>query len=50
MLVRTELFNIAVNDIDAKKSHYIQVFVVTEFVVGETQCTSCTKHAMQRAR
>ena len=34
------IFNITVNDIDAKKSaHYIWVLVVTEFVVSGTLCT-----------
>ena len=34
------IFNITVNDIDAKKSaHYIRVLVVTEFVVSGTLCT-----------
>ena len=35
----TELFNISVNDFDAKKSTlYSQVFAVTELVVSGTQC------------
>ena len=38
MLVVTELFNIAVNQFDAKKSSRT-VFVVTELVVSEIQCT-----------
>ena len=39
MLVVTELFNIAVNDFDAKKSaHCSQVPVVNELVVSGTQC------------
>ena len=40
MLVVTELSNIAVNDVDTKKSaFYNRVFVVTELVVCGTQCT-----------
>ena len=39
VLAVTELFNIAVNDFDAKKSaHCSQVLVVTELVVSGTQC------------
>ena len=39
VLIVTELFNIAVNDFDAKKSaHCSQVLVVTELVVSGTQC------------
>ena len=42
MLVATKLFNIAVNDYDAKKSTCCgQVFVVTELVESGTQCTYC---------
>ena len=38
-MVVADLFNIAVNYFDAKKSaRYSQVLVVTEFVVSGTQC------------
>ena len=40
MFVVTELFNIAVNDFDAKKSTcYSRVLDKTELVVSGTQCT-----------
>ena len=40
VLVVTELFNIAVNDFDAKKSAcYSRMLVVTEIVVCGIQCT-----------
>ena len=40
VFVVTKLFNIKVNDFDAKKSaRHSQVVVVTEFVTSETQCT-----------
>ena len=46
MLVVTELFNIAVNQFDAKKSSRT-VFVVTKLVVSEIQCTeTITKQHM----
>ena len=35
----TELFNIPVNDFDAKKSHCRWVLVVTKLDVSGTQCT-----------
>ena len=39
VLVVTEIFNIAVSDIHAKKSaRYSQVLVVIELVVSETPC------------
>ena len=39
LIVTAELFSIAVNDIDAKKSaRYSWVLVVTELVVSGTQC------------
>ena len=39
MLVVTKLFNIAVNDLDAKKSaHYSRARVVTKLLVNGTQC------------
>ena len=39
MLIVTELFNIAINDSDAKKSaHYSWVLDVTKLVVSGTQC------------
>ena len=39
LLVINELFNIPVNDVVAKKSaHYSRVLVITELVVGGTQC------------
>ena len=40
MLIVTELFNIAVNYFDAKKSaHYSRVLFVTELVVSGTHCS-----------
>ena len=40
VLVVTKLFNMVVNDFDAKQSaHYSRVFVVTELVLSGTQCT-----------
>ena len=40
VLVVTELFNMAVNDFDAKQSTcYGRVLVVTELVLSGTQCT-----------
>ena len=40
VLDETELFNIAVNDFDAKKSILCsRVIVVTELIVSRTQCT-----------
>ena len=39
LLVINELFNIPVNDVVAKKSaHFSRVLVITELVVGGTQC------------
>ena len=39
VFIVTELFNIAVNDFNAKKSaHYSRVLVVTELVESRTQC------------
>ena len=38
MFVLTELFNIAVNDFEAKKSAGYSRVLVTEFVVSGTQC------------
>ena len=41
MFAVTELFNIAVNDIDGRKwACYSRVLVVTELVVSGTQCNS----------
>ena len=40
MLIVTELFNIAVNGFDAKKSRYKRVLVVTELVVSGTKCNT----------
>ena len=41
MLVVTELFNIAVNGLDAKKSARCRnAFVVAELVVSGTQCSA----------
>ena len=41
MLVVSELFNIVVNDVDAKKSiPCSQVLIVTELVVSRTDCNS----------
>ena len=39
LLIVTELFNMAVNDFDAKQSpRYSRVLVVTELVLSGTQC------------
>ena len=37
--VVSEIFNIAVNDFGAKKSHSSRVLLVAEIVVSGTQCT-----------
>ena len=53
MLAVTELFNIAANDMDAKKyAGYSQVFVVSALIVNGTQCihletsTYCVQQSM----
>ena len=48
LLVGTELFNIAINDFDAKKSTRCRrVLVVTELVVSGTQCISFVQKQSQ---
>ena len=45
MLVVTELFNIGVSESDSKESARCRrVFVVTELVVSETQCSGCYRN------
>ena len=45
VLVVTELFNIAINDFDIKKSsRYSQMFVVAELVTSGTQCNTETSN------
>ena len=50
-LVVTELFNIAVNDSDAKKSDpYSRLLAVTELVVSGNQCKQETRMHFSRIR
>ena len=50
MLVVTELFNITINDFDAKKSTCCsRVLVVTELIESGTQCIFCYAAARGRS-